>query len=206
MSSTAFERGPSRQRVGQSPRRVWCPLAPRTRRLLRSGRDTQRKPYLSPVDDYGSPRGGSTNGEPVMAAAEEDHQPAGSAPSTDQWHDAVTGLPRPPSFLAGLERALARMHMQARRVAVRAARSDRLRMAQTRSRASGRRRAAAHRSRAPACAKCRTRLSSPASAMPSSRSSSPTWIRKFRRRIWRPGCWSASASRARSVAGSCAAR
>jgi diguanylate cyclase (GGDEF)-like protein len=74
---------------------------------------------LSPVDDYGSPRDGATDGEPVvMAAADEDRQPGASAPSSDQWHDAITGLPRPPAFLARLEHALARMNTQARRVAV----------------------------------------------------------------------------------------
>jgi diguanylate cyclase (GGDEF)-like protein len=72
---------------------------------------------LSRVDDYGSPRDGATDDAVIMAAA-EDRQPGVSASSLDEWHDAVTGLPRPPSFLARLERALARMNLQARRVAV----------------------------------------------------------------------------------------
>jgi diguanylate cyclase (GGDEF)-like protein len=53
-----------------------------------------------------------------MAAADEDRQPGASAPSSDEWHDTITGLPRPSSFLARLERALARMNLQARRVAL----------------------------------------------------------------------------------------
>jgi diguanylate cyclase (GGDEF)-like protein len=53
-----------------------------------------------------------------MAAADEDRQPGASLSSSDQWHDTITGLPQPPSFLARLERALARMNVPARRVAV----------------------------------------------------------------------------------------